>query len=154
MRSAVLVAAVLAGIAACAYKPGSYASPTREFHGQRVTVGCLDLAIERRPDHGSSVVLGYTFGNRCDHPTVVDLAWVNVIGRTSDGVEIALTPYDPKRELRVLQIDGRLVGQEAIAYPAPESVGQVCVDVASIAQQAPAQWLCFGSHHAVAMVTP
>jgi len=154
MRSAAFVAAALAGIAACAYKPGSYAATGREFGGQRVTVGCLDLAIERRPDHGSSAVLGYTFGNRCDRPAVVDLAWVNVIGRTSDGAEIALTPYDPKSELRVLQIDGRLVGHEAIAYPAPESLGQVCVDVASIAQQAPAQWLCFGNHDSIAMVTP
>src|SRR5690606_3122588 len=120
----------------------------------QVTVGCLDLAIERQPDHGSSAVLGYTFGNRCDRPATVDLAWVHVIGLTAEGAEIALTPYDPAGELRALKIDGRLVGREAIAYPAPAPLGQVCVDVASIAQHKPARWLCFGSHESIAMVTP
>ena len=153
MRVAVLLI-VATVIAACAYRPGSYQAPAREFAGQRTTIGCLDLAVDRRADHGSSAVLGYTFGNRCDRPATVDLAWVQVIGRTSGGAEIALAPYDPKRQLKPLQIDGRTTGTEAIAYPAPETLGQVCVDVASIAQQRPARWLCFGNPEAIAMVTP
>ena len=137
----------------CAYKPGSYAAPARAFDGQRTTVGCLDVAIDRQTDLGSSAVIGYTFGNRCDRPAVVDLAWVSVIGRTADGAEVALVPYDPKGELRALRLDGRSAGAEAIAYPAPEALGQVCVDVASLAQQTPAQWICFGNREPVAMVT-
>ena len=151
-RAAIAVGIALA-IAACAYKPGSYQAPSREFVGQRTTVGCLDIAVDRRTDMGSAAVLGYTFGNRCDGPTVIDLAWVNVIGRTASGAEVTLVPYDPKGELAVLKLDGRQAGSEAISYPAPESLGQLCVDVASLAQTKPAQWLCFGNPEAIAMVT-
>ena len=153
MRVAAVVAVTFA---ACAYQPGSYRSPPskREFVGQRATVGCLDVAVDRRGDHAGAAVLAYTFGNRCDGPAVVDLAWAQVIGRAESGAEIALTPYDPKRELRPLKLDGRISGGESIAYPSEEPLGQVCVDVASIAQQRPAQWLCFGNPQPIAMVTP
>jgi hypothetical protein len=154
MRHVAIVLGIALAIAACAYKPGSYQSPSREFVGQRTSVGCLDIAVDRRTDMGSSAVLGYTFGNRCDHPAVIDLAWVNVIGRTATGAEITLVPYDPKGELKVVRLDGRQAGSEAIAYPAPEALGQLCVDVASLAQTRPAQWLCFGNPEAIAMVTP
>lgn len=153
MRHAAIVVGIALAIAACAYKPGSYQHPTREFVGQRTSVGCLDIAIDRRTDMGSSAVLGYTFGNRCDRPAVIDLAWVNVIGRTATGAEVALVPYDPKGELQVLRLDARQAGSEAISYPAPEALGQLCVDVASLAQTRPAQWLCFGNPDAIAMVT-
>jgi hypothetical protein len=139
-------------IVACAYKPGSFAHNTHSFTGQRATVGCLDISVERRTDVGDWPVLDYTFGNRCDRPAPVDLAWTQVIGRTADGAEVALVPYDPKAEIRVLKIDGRSSGSEALTYPTDVSLGQVCVDVASLAQQQPAQWICFGSHTAVAML--
>ncbi|MDX2089234.1 MAG: hypothetical protein SFX73_15365 [Kofleriaceae bacterium] len=138
----------------CAYKPGSFAYNRESFTGQRATVGCLDIAVERKLDHGEWPVLDYSFGNRCDRPAPVDLAWTQVIGRTSEGAEIALTPYDPNAEIRVLSIDGRMSGKEALTYPSDVVLGQVCVDVASIAQTKPAQWVCFGSHDAVAMVVP
>ena len=152
-RVAIVVGIALA-IAACAYKPGSYRAPAREFVGQRTSVGCLDIAVDRRTDMGSSAVLGYTFGNGCDHSAMIDLAWVNVIGRTAQGAEVTLVPYDPKGELKVVRLDARQAGAEAISYPAPESLAQVCVDVASLAQTRPAQWLCFGNPEAIAMVTP
>lgn len=153
MRLGLAVVAVSAFIVGCAYKPGSYKAPARDFIGQRTTVGCLDISVDRRTDLGSSAVLGYTFGNRCDRPAVIDLAWVNVVGRTAAGTEVALVPYDPKGELRAVSIDGRQAGSEAISYPAPEALGQVCVDVASLAQVTPAQWLCFGNPEAIAMNT-
>lgn len=144
MRKAAVVCA-LAAIGGCAYKPGSFAHPQKTFPGERTTVGCLDVAVDRRADQGAWPVLGYTFGNRCDRPTVVDLAWVQVVGRSADGVEVALVPYDPQRELRVLQLDGRTSGAEAITYPADVTLGQVCVDVASLAQETPARWVCLGN---------
>ncbi len=154
MRRIAIVVGIALVIAACAYKPGSYQAPSRELVGQRTSVGCLDLAVDRRIDQGSSAVLGYTFGNRCDRPAVMDLAWVNVIGRTATGAEVTLVPYDPKGELEVVRLDARQAGSEAISYPAPESLAQVCVDVASLAQTRPAQWLCFGNPEAIAMATP
>ncbi len=154
MRQVVVVVGIALAIAACAYKPGSYQHPSREFVGQRTSVGCLDIAVARRTDMGSSAVLNYTFGNGCDQPATIDLAWVNVIGRTAAGAEVTLVPYDPKGELQVLRLDARQAGSEAISYPAPEALGQVCVDVASLAQTRPAQWLCFGNPESIAMVTP
>lgn len=140
-------------VVGCAYQPGSFTQPyTRKaFAGQRVTVGCLDVAIEREMDRGSWAVIEYSFGNHCDKPATVDLAWTQVVGRTTEGNEVALVPYDPKSELRVLRLDARVSGHEVIAYPADVSLGQVCVDVASLTQQKPARWVCFGNLVAVAM---
>ena len=155
MRPFVLAAVlgVALVVVGCAYQPGSFNQPytKKAFTGQRVTVGCLDVAVEREWDRGSWAVLDFSFGNRCDKAATVDLAWAQVVGRTTEGNEIALAPYDPKSELRVLRLDGRVSGREVLAYPADVSLGQVCVDVASLAHQKPAQWVCFGNLVAVAM---
>ena len=140
MRTAVLFVA----LAGCAYKPGTFSTPGSTFPGQRATVGCLDLAVERRTDLTWGAVVGYQFANRCDHPTVVDLAQANVVGRTVDGVQVDLAPYDPERELRALDIDGRAIGKEAIAYASEVALAEVCVDAASVAHRAEQQWICFG----------
>lgn len=139
MRAAVLSVA----LTACAYRPGTFSTFSSTFPGQRATVGCLDIAVERRPDLPDGAVVGYQFANRCDHPTVVDLAHVAVVGRTVEGTQVDLAPYDPERELEPLQIDGRMVGREAIAYTSRVELAEVCVDAASVAQDRRAQWLCF-----------
>jgi hypothetical protein len=108
-------AAVLA-LAGCAYQPGSFHSVMQDFAGQQATVDCLDLSIQRKPNlPDGSAVVRFAFGNRCDHPTVVDLASAAIIGRTADGQSVKLTAYDPRHEIQVLRIDGRAVGGEAIA---------------------------------------
>jgi hypothetical protein len=113
-----------------------------------MTVGCLDLGITRRSDiEQASAVVAYQFGNRCAQPAVVDLAGANVVGRTADGQEVALAPYDPKHEVRALELDGRWMGKEALAYPAQVALVQLCVDAASIAHREGAQWICFGGDH-------
>jgi hypothetical protein len=148
-RASILTAvAAVAALAGCAtYSPGSFAhgaGPEAEFAGQRVTVGCLDVAIARRPDHASKAVIQYRFGNRCNRSIVVDLQRVVVIGRLDDGAELQLSPYDPDAELRPARLDGLRAGGEAIAYQAPRDVAEVCVDAASIVHAEPARWLCFG----------
>lgn len=116
------------------------------FAGQLATVECLDLAIERRADLPTgSPVLSYTFGNRCDHPVVVDLLAASVQGHTADGRQIALNPYDPQYEIEVLRLDGRLVGHEAIAYTTDTQVRDICVDAASVAHSGATWWLCPGA---------
>jgi hypothetical protein len=142
MRAAVLSVA----LTACAYSPGSFRHFRHDFPGQRTTVGCLDLAIERRPDLTTGgTVIAYEFGNRCDHPAVVDLAAVDVVGRTFAGDEVKLAPFDPERELRALAIDGRAAGQEAIAYPSDTALAEVCINAATVTHQGSPQWLCFGN---------
>lgn len=133
---------ILAGCSK-AYQPGSFAEGKAEFSGEKVRVGCVDLAVSRRPDHGGAAVLDYQFGNRCNHGTLIDLARVRVVGRAIDGTERALVPHDPRRELRPLTLDARRIGLEVIAYPAPVPTAQVCIDVASVVHARPARWLCF-----------
>jgi hypothetical protein len=143
MRAQVAVGLALAG---CAYQPGSFHSIQQPFAGKQATFGCLDLAVERRDDLPSgSAVVSYAFGNRCDHPAVVDLATIAVVGRTTDGRQLELTAFDPRHEISVMRIDGRAVGREAIAYPVDEPLSEVCIDAGSIARWASEQWMCFAS---------
>jgi hypothetical protein len=138
------IALVSCALVGCAYQPGSFSYPPQNFDGQRATVGCLDIAVERRADLSVGPVLAYRFANRCDHATVVDLEAARVIGRNPQGSDVRLLPYDPRDELRPVALDGRNVGAEALAYPADRAMPQVCVDVAALVHQAPSQWLCFG----------
>jgi hypothetical protein len=141
MRIALLASALIG----CAYKPGSFASGEKGFPGQRITMGCLDIAVERRTDFPIGPVLGYQFANRCDHPTTVDLGALAVIGRDGAGAETSLRAYDPHAELRPVTLEARNIGAESLAYPAREAMSQVCVDVSTFARAEPARWLCFGA---------
>jgi len=147
MRIALLFRALgaLVGLVGCAYKPGSFASSEHAFSGQRASQGCLDVAIERRADLPIGPVLEFQFANRCDHMTTVDLGSVAVVGRNAQGTDVALRPYDPRREIHPVPLDGRKEGGEALVYPADRSMPQVCVDVATLAKDGSWRWLCFGS---------
>jgi hypothetical protein len=139
-----LVSACL--VAGCGYQPGSFHSSIQHFRGQHATVECLDFAVDRRNDlPDGDVVVAYAFGNRCDHPAIVDLGAAVVTGRKSGDREVALPAYDPHHELAALSLDGRAVGAETIAYAVDTSLREVCVDAASIARATPAAWLCFPS---------
>jgi hypothetical protein len=145
MRAAVFS---LLGIAAgaCAYKPGAFTHINKSFPGKRTTVGCLDIAIDRRSQLDlTGAVLGYEFGNRCTHPATVDLANVRVLAQTASGKRITLNAFDPRWEIRPLRIDGRMAGEEAIEYRSDEPLVTVCVDAASVAGERDQQWLCFSS---------
>lgn len=142
--SVMRIALVACALAGCAYQPGSFAAPRNEFSGQRATIGCLDLSVERRADVPIGPVLGYQFANRCDHPTTVDLAAIAVIGRDAAGGEVALRAYDPRGELRPVALDARNVGAEQLAYPASREMAQVCADISTFAPAQPPRWLCFG----------
>ena len=141
MRIALLPCALIA----CAYQPGSFAHAPASPAGQRVTIGCLDLAVERRADLPIGPVLDYRFANRCDHPEMVDLGAVPVVGRSADGSEVALAPYDPQGELHRAALDGRNAGGEALAYPAARPMLEVCANAAALIHQGAPRWLCFGS---------
>jgi hypothetical protein len=138
---------ILVTIAGCSYSPDSFSYPGRRFPGQRVTVGCLDVAVDRRADMPeNTAVIDYQFGNRCDEPVVIDLGRVPVFGRTASGEERYLTPYDPAMELRALKLDARQAGGEAIAYPTTEAMLQICVDAAAISESTKQErYMCFGT---------
>jgi hypothetical protein len=136
----------LAALVACAYRPGSFSAWGHEFAGQRATLGCLDVAIERRTDSVTGSVLAYDLANRCDHALVVNLHDVSVVAKTTDG-EVAMIPYDPEHELRAKALDGRSVGAETIEYRLERDAQllAVCVDTASLIVRATPRWECFGS---------
>ena len=143
MRAAVLSVA----LTACAYRPGSFSHYSQDFPGQRTTVGCIDLAVERRPDlTGGGTVLAYEFANRCDHAAPVDFTQVKVLARTFTGEDLELNAFDPEGQIHPQELDGRAIGAEAIAYPSDDRLAEVCVDAASLTHQTPARWMCFGSN--------
>jgi len=138
------IALVICAAGACAYQPGSFAYARQAFPGVRSTLGCLDVAVERRADLPTGPVLGFQFANRCDHAMPIDLAAVSVVGRDATGAEVVLRPYDPQAEIHAVALDGRSGGGEALAYPSSRAMPQVCVDVATLVRGAPAHWLCLG----------
>lgn len=131
------------------YQPGSFASRTVPFQGERATAGCLDVAVSRRDEPLVGNVIQYQFANRCDRPALVDLGAVAVVGRTVNGEEVSLEPYDPNAEIKPFTIDARLVGQEALAYESKDPLAQICVDMASVGRATPAQWTCFATNEGV-----
>jgi hypothetical protein len=145
LASSSMRAVLACALLGCAYRPGSYAHDGKTFPGQHVTLGCLDLSVERRDDTPSGAVLEFQFGNRCDHATPIAIASV-ARGRGEDGRERRLSAYDPKHEIRSLAIDGRMAGTETIEYRADDGtpITQICIDAAAVAGESPARWLCFG----------
>jgi hypothetical protein len=135
---------LLALVASCAYKAGAFSAWGHDFRGRRTTVGCLDVAIERRVDHPTGPVLAYDIGNRCDGAVTVDLARVAVMAMGADG-KIQMQPFDPEHELRALSLDGRALAAEAIEYRSETIVApeELCVDVASLIALDPPNWQCF-----------
>lgn len=149
-RYLVVIGAVLAG---CAYKAASSTEPKpRDGRDEPLTdtsrVGCLDVGVDRHTDLGTSAVVKFAFANHCGDAAQIDLGWASVIGRTAEGAELALVPTKRANEV-VVAPQGE--AEATLVYPAPAAIGQLCVDVASLGQQTPARWRCFGNPEAVAL---
>ncbi|HEU4616264.1 MAG TPA: hypothetical protein VFS15_29400 [Kofleriaceae bacterium] len=108
-----------------------------------VSVGCLDLAIDREHRSSARDVITYAFGNRCDEPAIVDLAAARVHAVARDGTVLRIMPFDPRHEIRAMRLDIGATGQEAIAYPSDRQLSMLCVDAASIARVHGSRWICF-----------
>jgi hypothetical protein len=140
----------LLALAAChGYRAGSFAGPRGPFPGDRVTLGCLDVAVARSHDTGAQgPAVELDFGNRCRHPVTVDLGRMSARGRDAAGQDVRLVAYDPADAIRPLPLDGLLVGREVIelsrADGADVPLTQVCVDVGGIDRSAApvARWVC------------
>lgn len=135
--------ALLTTALGCSYRPGTFAYGMKAFPGTRATVGCLDIAIDRRSDYDGNAVLQYSFANRCESKQVIDLAGLRVVGRDLDGNEHSLTPFDPGGQIRPMPLDARLAGAETLAYSSIHKLVQVCVDAGSFSKDVPERWLCF-----------
>lgn len=135
---------LLVATAGCSYRAGSFAALGHDFAGQRLSLGCIDLAVARRPDGPLGAILAYDVGNRCDTPVWLDLASLPVVGHT-DNAAIELAAYDPRGELRRLPIDGRALASETIEYRALLAVPfeDICLDAGRIVGAAPS-WTCVG----------
>jgi hypothetical protein len=144
MRLAVLLLAV----AGCYL--GHFQNVRSEFVGTRAQVGCLDVAVALTDDATAPPpIVAYEFGNRCSHQTIVDFSAVRVFATGADGARIELRPYDPKSELRPMQLDAFTSGDERIAYqsPWPSPPPVVCVDLSGLDHDhpTPATPTCLGA---------
>lgn len=140
------VAILFIGVAACStYKPGSFVSRGEPFVGELTTAGCLDLAVAvTREAIAPGPVVNYQFGNRCDRAQTIDLQRVTVTGRTSNGEEVAMVPYDPYGEMVPLPLDARAAGRERIEYRLASDfssgdVVSVCVAIGALAAEGTSQ---------------
>ena len=126
--------AVLFAVAGC--YAGNYQNVTGEFVGTRSTIGCLDVAVTLTDDDlAPRPIIAYQFGNSCMHETIVDFTAVHVLAVNADGRRIALAPYDPRHELRPMQLDAWTSGDERIAYQSTDLAAPpttVCVDLGRI----------------------
>jgi hypothetical protein len=147
VRWIVVLGVVLAG---CYKAASSKTTDTTREMREASRVGCLDVAVDRRTDLGTTAIVSYAFENRCGQAAEVDLGWAQVIGRTAEGAELALIPT---KQVAPVMVGAHEQSQTTLAYQnpaAPAPIGQLCVDIASLAQQTPAQWRCFGNPEAVA----
>jgi hypothetical protein len=121
-RHLAAASAVVAGLAVAAgcvatYKPGSFRAGGEAFEGARSTIGCLDVAVAYVP---SAVAVGpvahFRIGNRCEQPTLVDLAAVRVTARFSDGSVRPMRPYDPEGVIVPMWLDARRLASEHLEY--------------------------------------
>ena len=127
-----LLMVFLLGGCTTTYSPGAlFAAPEASTHAARRR-GCVDIkaslvADDRVPR--SSALIAYELGNGCDDGHVVDLTNIKVTGRAGDR-ETKLAPYDPRVQLHAADLDGRMVGDEAVRYdgPAGSIFDQICVD--------------------------
>jgi hypothetical protein len=141
MRTAV-VSIALAGCYA-----GDYTTITTPFVGMRTSVGCIDVAIAMTDDQTApGPIVSYQFGNHCLHQAMVDLASVRVMALTRDGARLELHAYDPRGEIKPMQLDAWTAGDERIAYDTPYPLEKVCVDLGRFDGDPAgvAQWKCLG----------
>lgn len=141
-RSRSLLATFVSVFVGCGYAPDSFQSQ-HAFPGMRQTVGCLDIAVHAQRDVVTrNPLLEVNVGNRCDHGVDVDLGALRVRANTG----AALAAVDPRREIRVLRMDGRLVGREVIEYAgeASTTIAALCVDASRVDRSArgPEHWTC------------
>ena len=130
---------------ACAYAPGSFSSYPSSFPGARATVGCLDVAAALTGGTLQGPVVQYTVGNRCDQVTIVDFSAVRAHSAPGAHLGPPMLPFDPRRELRPLPIEARMVITEQIEYRhAGPAVGRgLCVDVGGLNGSTTSErWLC------------
>jgi hypothetical protein len=120
------------------YQPGQIAQRTS---AETQVLGCLELAmrIAGRAEASGPVVVVYV-GNRCDHSVAVDLSALHVVGGNDRGQTVALTAYDPSREIGPRRIEGRAQGEEWIEFDPTGSIIDLAwldVDIGAVAPDEP-----------------
>jgi hypothetical protein len=132
-----LSSVVLSSLVACqGYRAGSFRGDTGEFVGAHRTVGCVDVSVASlRDPEARGPAARFSFGNRCDAATALDLSAVRVVARYADGERATVRPYDPGRVIRQGLLEARTTGTESIEYQSPRRgvrVVELCMDLAGI----------------------
>ena len=110
--------------------------------------GCLELqAVPERVCPAPNVVIAYTMGNRCEHPTCFDISEMRAVAYQPEGERVELTAYDPRQELRRACLDGRAQVTERIVYVSEPlvtwPVATVCLNFSRLEQSGSRTVRCF-----------
>ncbi len=113
-------------------------------------LGCFTLSagvIERWRAALKGLPLALVLENGCERTVEVDLRALRVVGVDARGNRRALTPFDPRHELRIVSLAPGAQGQERIEYlddEAPSATGatgaawaQVCLDATNVLPEVP-----------------
>lgn len=126
-------------LSACgAYQPGSFESTPalgrHEFRGERITRGCLDIALaaEYNTD-AQDPALTVTLGNRCDHSLWVHLQRLAVVGTFDGGIGRRLSFYDPRQEIRSGLLEAHATASESFEVVGAHDARELCVSLERLA---------------------
>lgn len=108
-------------------------------------VGCLDVRVALACNAAVSSdfpLVAFTLGNRCDAEVAVDFTRLRATGRTAEGgeaAEMALSPFDPKRDIHPAILGSRAMAREVLEYDASpreatRQIAQVCIDLSGMSQ--------------------
>lgn len=119
LRAHILLVLAVAGCGATYDRLDTEALARRHPWAAVAHRGCLDLGLQLTRHPSVPVrftVVRYELGNRCNRSLAIDLSAVRARARYPDGTELALTRYDPRREVVPATLDLRSRAVEVLAY--------------------------------------
>lgn len=137
MRPILFVFLLLFVATGCSYRSGSLLETPDSTSRAARQRGCVDVAVTLADDARvtkPSALLLYSFGNRCEHPELFDLARVVVTGVTSDGLRLELTPNDPMGRMHPEMMEAGAEDKEPVRYDVPKLEGKPVSDVQAFEQ--------------------
>lgn len=111
---------------------------------KQVRLECFTLSagiIERWADRLPGVPLALVLQNDCERTLVIDLRELRVVALDPDGARHPLHAFDPRHELRAVQLAPGAQGQELLDFVAADGPRaawtQVCLDASGVLPREP-----------------
>ncbi len=121
------------------YRTGSLIDGADDASSGGRRLGCLEVRAERIDDstvRAGSVVVGFRFGNACDHAVRVALQNIRVVAKREfqdDAPSEPLRLYNPASEVVTMSLDGRDQAREVLEFDSPDrespAAPTACIDL-------------------------